>query len=367
MNIQKTNKWLIAVILMLILGVSTKNVTASTNNSPLLQSGGDVIAAINGYRAAYGLAQLSTNAILTSVAQSQANYQASIDTVTHTGAGGTTARDRAAAAGYNDGNILYLSEIIYGGWDATVSTALTWWQNSSIHNSVMLAERYTEIGAGVAVSGNTVYFTAVLATPSGTTSSSSAYPTTSSSSSGEESGTTDNTAADVAVVIPVQMATPQADGSIVHEVQEGQTIWTIEAVYGLESGTLQQYNDLPSYPYVFPGDLLIIRPAGSYEAEGTTTPNETTVGTPSDKTSNPQVIGTPFSYVDPAQVTPTPPIVITKPVKATATSPTDGINQAGFFAGNSTAKTIVIIALLILVVVLIGSMFLQKPPEKPEN
>lgn len=357
-----SKKWLVAAILLLALATVPMDVAASTNNSPLFQSGGDVISAINGYRSAYGLAQLSTNAILTSIAQSQANYQASISTVTHTGAGGTTARDRAIAAGYSNGNITYLSEIIYGGMNATVSGALTWWQNSSVHNSVMLADRYTEIGAGVAVSGSTIYFTAVLATPGGSSSSTSS--TTSSSNTGENSDTSTNT---TTMVMPVQIATPQADGSIIHEVLEGQTIWTIEAVYELEPGTLQELNDLPSYPYVFPGDLLVIRPAGSTNSETEASPNETTEANQTSAANTKQVIGTPFSYVDPAQVTPTAPIVITKPARTTATSSTEGVTQAGLFSGNSSAKTIVIIALLVLVVVLIGSMFLQKPPEKPTD
>lgn len=366
MEFKKVNKWIVAVVLLLGLAITPKHVTASTNQSPLLQSGGEVISAINGYRAVYGLAQLSTNAILTSVAQSQASYQASIDTVTHTGAGGTTARDRAIAAGYSDGNITYLSEIIYGGWNATVSDALTWWQNSSVHNSVMLAERYTEIGAGVAVSGPTVYFTAVLATPSGSssTSSSSTSSTSDTSTSSGSSGTADDT---TTVIMPVLIATPQADGSIIHEVQEGQTIWTIEAVYGLEPGTLQKLNDLPSYPYVFPGDLLVIRPAGSTDPEATTQSGESAEANRTAASASNQVIGTPFSYVDPAQVTPTPPVVITKLQRATSVVSTENTTQTGLFAGNSTAKTLVIVALLILVVVLIGSMFLQKPPDKPND
>ncbi|MEJ2758646.1 MAG: CAP domain-containing protein, partial [Anaerolineales bacterium] len=144
-KIKSLKIWIIAALLVTLLSTGTVEASASP---PL--SGGEVISAINGYRAAFGLSQLSTNAILTSAAQSQADYQASIQTVTHTGPGGSTARDRAIALGYNP---LYLSEIIYGGWNATVSTALTWWQNSTVHNNVMLSSNYTEIGAGIAVSG----------------------------------------------------------------------------------------------------------------------------------------------------------------------------------------------------------------------
>ncbi len=355
MNKKKIKFWVLTTFITLILASGSITAYASSSQSvvlPPLQSGGDVISAINGYRAAYGLPQLSTNAILTSTAQAQANYQASIQTVTHTGPGGSTARDRAISAGYNP---LYLSEIIYGGWDATTNTALTWWQNSTVHNNVMLSSNYTEIGAGVAVSGDSVYFTAVLASPSG-----SPLPTQSSPISTNSND--DSVTAPVAV--PVQKATPQADGSIIHIVQEGQTLWTIEAVYGLESGTLRELNELPSYPYVFPGDELIIRTAGSYALEETPgSISETEEPDSATKGNTKTVLGTPFSYVDPAKVTPTAPIVITKPVRTT-TVPTNASSK-GLLQGNSTAKTLVIAALIILIIVLIGSMFLQKPPDKP--
>ncbi|MEJ2759768.1 MAG: hypothetical protein P8046_14915, partial [Anaerolineales bacterium] len=75
-------------------------------------------------------------------------------------------------------------------------------------------------------------------------------------------------------------------------------------------------------------------------------------------------IGTPFSYVDSAKVTPTAPVIITRPARATLESTT---TSTGIFQGNSTAKTMIIAALIILIIVLIGSMFLQKPTDKPEN
>lgn len=350
-------QWIIFGLLAITIAVSTPSVSASHAAAPQ-QSGAEVISAINGYRAAYGLASLSTNALLTSLAQGQADYQASISTVTHTGPGGSTARDRALAAGYN---MIYLSEIIYGGWNATVADALTWWQNSSLHNSIMLQSKYTEIGAGVAVSGDTVYYTAVIATPSGS-SGAVVLPTT---SSGEPSTGEFPTSEPVTVVMPVQLATPQADGAIIHVVQEGQTIWTIEAVYGLEPGTLQKLNEIESYPYVFPGDELVIRPAGSIDAEDAPTDAEESPS-PTSSYEKPS-IGTAFSYTDPNQVTPTPPVVITKPAHTTAPVVSDNTSQSGFLQGNSTAKTIVIAALIVLIVVMIGSMFLQKPPEKPSG
>jgi hypothetical protein len=62
---------------------------------------------------------------------------------------------------------------------------------------------------------------------------------------------------------PVITATPRPDGSIVHVVQEGQTLWTIAAVYGLDLAQLLSLNGLAEDSFVHPGDEVIVRPAAT--------------------------------------------------------------------------------------------------------
>ncbi|MFM8321711.1 MAG: CAP domain-containing protein, partial [Chloroflexota bacterium] len=120
----------------------------------------DVIAAVNSVRAAHGLAGFTTNGALMAAAQAHSDYQAAIDSTTHTGSGGTTVKTRALAAGYGGGADVSVIENIYGGMGASVQNAVGWWQGDAIHLNTLLAERQTDAGAGVAVSASgVVYFT----------------------------------------------------------------------------------------------------------------------------------------------------------------------------------------------------------------
>ncbi|MDX1437480.1 MAG: CAP domain-containing protein, partial [Anaerolineales bacterium] len=83
-------------------------------------SAADLIAAVNALRASNGLPPLQADSALMSIAQAHSNYQASIGSVTHTGAGGTRPRDRAAAAGYGGGATIFVSENIAGGTNLSV-------------------------------------------------------------------------------------------------------------------------------------------------------------------------------------------------------------------------------------------------------
>lgn len=355
-------KKLIAVLnLLFIFVVITPANALAAPGTELLSSqnmsGGDVIQAINGYRSQNGLSALTSNSLLSSLAQGQSDYQASIGTVTHTGPGGSTPQQRAAAAGYGGGNFFYLSEIIYGGYQGTVQNALSWWQNSSLHNSIMLSSNYTEIGAGVATSGDSVYFTAVLGGPSGSSSS--------SGGSGNSSGSGDNAPQPTAgpVVMPVQKATPQADGSIIHTVQTGQTLWTIAAVYEIKLEDLYELNGMNQYSFVFPGDAIIIRPPGQY-ADSNPTPTqmeETKTANTSQTPNATQMVGEAFSYS--AQTTPQMKMSQT-PMPTTVVIPTEEAQTAALFAEDPTARNLIIGALVILIIVLVGSMFVQTPSRR---
>lgn len=221
-------------------------------------SASEVIAQINQYRTQNGLPAYRVNSSLMSSAQAQSDHQAAINSVTHTGPGGSRPRDRAYAAGYGGDSTIWISEIIYCGNQATVATAMSWWKGSQVHNDSMLSTRYEDIGAGVATSGGKTYFTAVMAVVAGGSASDSGGD----SEGGAESGVP---------VVPVVKATARADGSIVHEVQTGQTLWTIAAVYEVPLDTLLSLNDLPNSTIVYPGQEILVRPAQTPEPISTPT------------------------------------------------------------------------------------------------
>ncbi|MFM8321077.1 MAG: LysM peptidoglycan-binding domain-containing protein, partial [Chloroflexota bacterium] len=65
---------------------------------------------------------------------------------------------------------------------------------------------------------------------------------------------------------PIALATAGPDGSIVHEVQEGQTLWTIAAYYKADINELLRINGLYSGSFIKPGQEIIIQEAGQAPA-----------------------------------------------------------------------------------------------------
>jgi len=73
--------------------------------------------------------------------------------------------------------------------------------------------------------------------------------------------------------VPVVESTPNPDGSVSHTIQQGQTLWSISAVYGISLEELLKLNELPQDPVLRPGDDILIRPSS--------TPTATPIGQPS--------------------------------------------------------------------------------------
>jgi len=240
-----------AILAFLLIFTPVQIATASPSHAKPLNAA-DVIAQINNYRGQNGLPAYQINSKLMLSAQAQSDYQASIGSVTHTGLGGSSARDRAYAVGYGDGNTIWISEIIYGGNQATVDTAMTWWKNSQIHNDTMLSTQYKDIGTGVASSGSKVYFTAVMGYIVGGSS------TDGSPDTGSEPDNDDQPPA--ILIIPVVAAEPREDGSIVHVVRTGQSLWNISAVYHVSIEELLALNDFIENKVIYPGQEILVRP-----------------------------------------------------------------------------------------------------------
>ena len=212
-----------------------------------------LIAAVNQLRAANGLPALQVNSILMSVVQAHTDYQAAIGEVTHISADGSRPHDRAAAAGYGGGATFFISENIGGGTNLSVAEVIGWWQGDDLHLNTMLGANYAEIGAGVAVAGDFIYYTIDTAYVSGgsylplATSGATAVP-----------------------IYYVVIATPNADGSVVHIVQSGQTLIGIAQAYGVSVDVIKALNNLSS-DAIYVGDALLIVPAGTPDPTNTAT------------------------------------------------------------------------------------------------
>lgn len=66
----------------------------------------------------------------------------------------------------------------------------------------------------------------------------------------------------------IQTATPQADGSVIHTVAEGQSLWDIAIAYGVLIGDIQNLNGMDADNSIIQnGQKLMIFPPGSIETE----------------------------------------------------------------------------------------------------
>ena len=365
----KTTKLLALLIFLASWLTSSVSPAAAAPNVSPEQLAAQIVSGINAYRQANGFSTLPVNASLASLATTQSEYQASIQTITHTGPGGTTPKERAAAYGYAGGGTFFMSEIIYGGQNATPASAINWWKNSPLHNSVLLDKRYAELGAGVAYNGERVYFTVELAWTGnyiaydgiGGDSGGNVNTGTGASGSGTESDSNSSSGNIPEVVsAPISRAAANPDGSIVHIVQAGQDLWTIAAVYQVDLQVIYQLNGMSPGDYIYPGNEIIIQPPTAQATPTitpTNTPTNTATALPPTTTSVPE-IGEAFSYA---------PAVTSSPVSTQQAAVQPNQTAVDPQTGNTPAKRVLIASLLIIVFAVVWSMFLGRPPKRPSG
>lgn len=273
------------------LGVSASGLDSVFFKFSAASSPSEVIQLVNQLRKANGLPPYVVNNALMAAAQAHSEYQASLGSITHTGAGGSRPRDRAIAMGYGGGASVFVSENIAGGSNLTAQNAVQWWQGDAPHLDTMLSPNYRDVGAGVAVSGGVVYYTldagyvanSPAPAPSDGTTSPGYNPT------GTPVPTTE-------IIIPVAVATPKPDGSIVHVVQQGQTLWRIADTYKVKLDIILALNGLTQDSVIFPGEKLLIKTADVTPTSEAITPVEAIEGgVPATET----ITATEFSKVIP--------------------------------------------------------------------
>ncbi len=233
----------------------------------IIQAQGDstttMIDTINQLRAQRGLAPLLPDPALMQIAQQHSQYQASIGIWTHISADGSRPRDRAIAAGFGNGAYIYISENVAYGVNMSIMETINGPWNDPEHHHTMYNPSAKYIGAGVAYSGDVVFYTVDTGYYVGDPAPTPEYPAVSGTPS----------ASVFPSVVPVIVSTPLSDGTVKHIVQDGQTLWTIAAVYNISLEVLNQINGFEPDTVLLPGDEVIIQP--SY------TPTSTPIGEPS--------------------------------------------------------------------------------------
>ena len=218
----------------------------------------DVIAAVNALRASYGLTPYAVDNLLMLAAQGQADYLVSIAPNVgdgHVGPGGTDADARAFSVGYPYIEGLDINENWAGiPLEMSIETLIdTDWSDEE-HMHTMLHERGQHIGVGVAISENTAYIIVDVAAYWGNAGLTQ-QPVNSSSVASSSGGQVVSN-----FIAPVVKADPRDDGSIVHLVQSGQSLWMLAHHYEVDIDRLKQLNRLGTSDVIYIGQEILFQP-----------------------------------------------------------------------------------------------------------
>jgi len=282
-----------AALILVLLSMSPILVAAEPMPAPQRSTAAELVEAVNALRASHGLSPYNVNPILMSIAQAQAEYLLSIGTVSHTGPGGSRPFERALDAGYPVAGDLslggFFSENLTAGVGQTAEDAVEVWMGDAPHMNTMLSGTLQDIGAGVAVSGNTYFYVIDCGLSTGGT------PVAYTPGPGRVINTP--------TIIP---NTPNADGSIIHVVQTGDTLGSLSLAYNVPMADLLKLNNFTLKTVIYVNQKIIIRVANTptpTQPTGTSTvrPTMTKWPTASPTEAEPPIPPTPT----PAPVLPT--------------------------------------------------------------
>jgi LysM repeat protein len=219
----------------------------------IVQAQGDpaseVIRLVNELRASYSLPAYEVDNILMSVAQAQASWSAANNHIGHDGPGGSSPNDRAQAAGYGGGSRSFATENAAHG-TASINTpelVVSMWQSDWGHLNAMISPDYEHIGVGFAEANGYSWYVMMVGWVAD-----DSYPGTPYAQETSEISIP---------YVPFILSEPDENGAIYHEVQPGQTAWTIAAYYEVDLDELLSLNHLTENSILHPGDVLLVRSA----------------------------------------------------------------------------------------------------------
>jgi LysM repeat protein len=224
----------------------------------------ELILAMNTLRVSYGLPPLIEDPIIDAVAQATAETMAVNNMSWHIG----NVRGRLAAAGYGGGGTVWATEnfaVSHGSMG--IDEIMAVWADPD-HMRPAVEPAYCHVGAGVATFNGKTYYILQAAYVSGQacgSGSPSLPPGT--SQAGADSGS----AFVPQIIVPVQIATPDADGRIYHIVQQGQSLWAIAVAYRVTIQDIETWNNISRNTPLQTGQRLFI-PGANTEGYATPTP-----------------------------------------------------------------------------------------------
>lgn len=334
-------------MLVILLGMFAPTVGARAEglHAPLAQASDayELIDAVNALRIANGLPPYNVHPILMGTAQGQADYMASIGSVTHYGPDGSRPYQRALAAGYPLAGDLsqggFFSENIIAGDKLSAQSAVDQWLGDAPHTNTMLSTYAQDIGAGVATDGTYVYYVIDVGLSTGSTPRYTPGP----------GGVYPTAVFYAPLVSTIYPSTPGADGTVKHTVKGGETLWLIAITYGTKVDILRRINGLSAEASIRPGQELIIFPAG-------------TITPPASMRMQPTMLA---KLVTATPDTPSqyPSATISAPSPAPSVSGTE-VNTSGALADSGT-NGMGIIVLVLGAVLLLGAFLAFRGRQSP--
>jgi LysM repeat protein/uncharacterized protein YkwD len=210
----------------------------------------DLIVAMNSLRASNGLPALIEDPIIDAVAQSTAQIMADSQMSWHIG----DVSGRLASAGYGGGSKVWATENFAIGISQSIDEIMLVWSDAA-HMIPAVNAAYCNIGAGTAKSSNgrTYYILQAAYTAGKSCGEYTSIGTTTS-----QTGGTTGSGGVSQLIMPVKIATPDADGKVFHVVQAGQSFWAIAIAYKITIKDLKSWNNLSQDSTLKIGQKLFI-------------------------------------------------------------------------------------------------------------
>lgn len=224
----------------------------------------ELIAAMNSLRVSNGLPALVEDAIVNAVAQSTAQTMAASEMSWHIG----DVSGRLAAAGYGGGAKVWATENFATG-NHTIGEIMVVWSDAS-HMIPAVNPAYCHVGAGVAKSSNGRNYY-VLQAAYTATNSCGEYRAPAGLTPQVGGNSNPGIVGVPQLIVPVKVATPDADGRIFHVVEAGQSFWAIAVAYKITIRDLETWNNITSDAGLDIGQRLFI-PGSNTEGYSTPTP-----------------------------------------------------------------------------------------------
>ena len=238
MRLKVKTTWWVGLLVPLALLAQLVSARAAGINPAPAQDGVvtayDLIIAMNTLRASYGLPVLVEDPIIDAVAQSTAETMAANNMSSHIG----NVSGRLQAAGYGGGAQVWGTENFAVGQSWGIDQIMLVWGDAA-HMIPAVNPAYCNIGAGVAkaANGQTYY---ILQAAYTSAKSCGEYKSVGGGSTVQPGGVTGVSQ----IIIPVKIATPDADGRVFHEVKAGQSLWAIAIAYKITIADLETWNNL---------------------------------------------------------------------------------------------------------------------------